>query len=603
MIRSLRSKLLALTVAAVVLPALLISMAQRSIGSKALKARIQQQQTELARRIAEEVDGDIRKGQSLIRMVARSSSFSAGSRIDQYETLRNLLREAPAFQEVMFVSDDGDELLKVSQRDVHPRLLHRRGRVRESFVGSPFFSGNRAPTVLMGEPVSSFANPSRSGAVLAKLSFMSLGTLMRQVSESMAGTAFIVDQKGVVLAHPDDAKVFAHTNFASLPVVSQWLAHPSESTSLTEYRDDRNVPVVALASPIPLLKAAVVIEQPEASVFAPLSRMRVEFIIWTLVCVAFFLSLAVAVAWRILHPLHQLREAVEKVGHGDMAVKLDIHTHDELEELGVAFEGMARNLDELQHMRSDLINMIVHDLKMPLSTILPSLDSLLAGDLGALSKEQAHFTRMAYRSSQEMLMLVQNLLDVSRMEEGKLQLHLEPFIAADWAEAVVAPFRPLAEANHKRLELIVAKDLLPVNGDAPLLGRVLGNLVSNALRHTTPSEGEVFVTLYRDGTQLAVQVRDNGEGIPEQDQKRIFEKFTQGSGKRATILSGTGLGLTFCKMVVEAHNGRISVFSQPDEGSLFTFYLPMMPETPAPRDSDDLLDFVDLLPTPGERSA
>ena len=120
--RSLIFRLLLLSVAAVVLPALLISAVYRSISSYALLESIQREQTELARRIAEEVDSEVHHAQGLVGLIAHSSFFSAGSRIDQYEALRNLLRESPDFQEAMFVSASGVELLKVSQQPGSPRL-------------------------------------------------------------------------------------------------------------------------------------------------------------------------------------------------------------------------------------------------------------------------------------------------------------------------------------------------------------------------------------------------------------------------------------------------------------------------------------------------
>ena len=108
-----------------------------------------------------------------------------------------------------------------------------------------------------------------------------------------------------------------------------------------------------------------------------------------------------------------------------------------------------------------------------------------------------------------------------------------------------------------------------------LMRQILWNLISNALRHTRPVTGEVEVSIYREGTFLAVRVRDNGEGIPDEDQKHIFEKFVQGDGRRASVRTSVGLGLTFCKMITEAHGGRISVYSQSGEGSLFTLHIPM----------------------------
>jgi len=573
--RSLIVEILVLAIAAAVVPALLISFVNRQISSKALLDSIRLQQTEVARRIAEEVDGEIRRTKSLISIVAHHSSFGAGSRVERYEALHNLLREAPSLQEVMFVSPAGYEVLKVSQNKEPVQRTRRTENFREPFVGAPFFAGNRLPTVLISEPIRTFANPTRQGAVLAKLSFSSLNEVLRQARVGPQGTAFIVNDRGHVLAHPDEQKVYAHTNLFNLSVVQAWREKPAEPTDLQEYVDANGQTLIALAHPIPLLQSAVIVQQPKDVVYAPVQRMLNQFIGWALLFVSIFVVLATLVGWKILRPLRKLRDAAERVGRGERDVTLDIHTHDELEDVGHSFNNMARSLSDLERLRADMTHMIVHDLKMPLSSILPSLDALITGEMGPLTSTQVHFLQTSRRSGQEMLMLIQNLLDVSRLEEGKLKLQKEKFIPGDWAESVVYNFKPLAEGGKKKLSLSLGPDLLPVEGDMALLGRVLGNLISNALRHVPQATGEVTVTLYRDGNQLAVQVRDNGEGIPEEEQQRIFEKFVQVEGRTMAPRTGTGLGLAFCKMVVEAHGGRIVVYSQPKEGSQFTFYIPL----------------------------
>lgn len=572
--RSLVVQLLLLSAAAATLPAVLIALVLRTISSDAILESIQQQQTELARRLSEEVNDEVRHAQGFVALVAHSSFFAAGSRIDQYEALRNLLRECPAFQEAMYVGPAGQELLKVSQSGTPSRLGRRIENLRSSYIGSPFFSSNRSPTILLGEPLRSFANPNRSGAVMAKMSFTTLGALLRQAKIGTRGEAFIVDSKGNLLAHPNEERVLAHANESRLPVVQEWLAQPDTPTRLVRFHANRQTELLAMAYPIPLLRSAVIIQQPRADVYAPLVRMQNRLILCTALSVIVFLAVAVGVAWRILKPLRLLRAAAEQIGQGNTDVHLDIRTHDELEELGQTFEKMAKSLGELERMRRDLIHMIVHDLKMPLSTILPSLENLLTEDAGPLGSEQRHFVQMARRSGQEMLMLIQNLLDVAKMEEGKLNLHPEPFTPHDWARSVVSGFEPLAHAANKQLTLTSDTSLDPIQGDIALLSRVLGNLISNALRHISAVTGEVAVSLFRDGNQLAVEVRDNGEGIPEKDLARIFDKFVQSQDTRVPVRGGTGLGLTFCKMVVEAHGGRIHVHSQPGQGSVFTVYLP-----------------------------
>ena len=214
----------------------------------------------------------------------------------------------------------------------------------------------------------------------------------------------------------------AHTNYSGIPVVQDWLSHPLQATGLDAYVDEGGVRAVALAYPIPLLKSAVVVEQPESVVYAPLVRMRNQFILWTLLWVSLFMGLTIAIAWRILQPLRQLQGAAEQIGRGQMDVRLDIHTRDELEDLGAAFARMAESLRQLETTRRDLINMIVHDLKAPLSSILTSMDYLLTGELGPLDPNQRKFLAMGYRSGHDLLMLIQNLLDVAKMESPSKHL-------------------------------------------------------------------------------------------------------------------------------------------------------------------------------------
>jgi signal transduction histidine kinase len=573
--RSLRARLLLLSMAAVICPTLLISAIYRSISSRELLKSIELQQTELARRVAEEVNDEVHQAQSLVAVLAKSSFFTAGSRVDQFEALRNLLQASPAFQEAMLTNASGTELLNVSRTGTHPRFMKRFEALHASYVGPPFFSGNRAPSILLGEPIHSFVNPRVSGALLAKMSFTQLGELLKQAAVGPRGVAFVVDSKGTLLAHPDENLVFAHTYLADRPAVRAWLARPDSPTGLINDRDKNGEELLSIAYPIPLLKSAVVIQQPQADIYAPLQSMRRQLIVWTLVSAIVFLLIALLVSWRILKPLRALQDAVHEVGQGKRDIQLNIRTHDEIEELAKTFEQMTRSLGELETVRRDLMSMIVHDLKMPLSTILPSLESLLAGDLGQMTSKQEYFVQMARRSAHEMLMLIQNLLDVAKMEEGKLSLHREQFNPADWAQSIISNFEPLAEAAKKKLTLTLARELTPIEGDAALLGRVLGNLISNALRYTPPASGVVAVTLYHDGAQLAVEVRDNGEGIPVADQEHIFEKFVQGANQKGSLRSGAGLGLTFCKMVVDAHGGRITLYSEHKSGSVFTFRIPL----------------------------
>ncbi len=569
--RSLALRLLCLSVAAATLPALVVAVLLSSISSRALENSIRETQMEIAQRVADEVNGELRYAQGLTAFTARSQGVVIGNPTAVQSALKNLMRSLPSLQEAMTVSESGDERVKVTRQAGAAPLIRRPVNTRERSIGAPFFSGNRLPTVLITEPL---AIPGR-GAVVVKMSFSTLGSLMQQTRVGQRGTAFVVNFRGALLAHVEEERVRSHTNVASIPVVQQWLSKPLDPTDLHEYTDEKGMAMIALAYPIPLLQSAVVVQQPREDVYAPLRQMRSQLILWTTLWVGLFLAITVLIVWRIQQPLRQLQLAAEQIAEGKTDVTLEIHTHDELEELGKAFSRMADSLRQLETMRRDLINMIVHDLKSPLSSIMASMDYLLSGHAGAISAEQKRFLSLGHRSSNEMGMLIQNLLDVAKLEEGKLPLNKEVFDPVQWAEHTVNNFQPIAEAGKKKLHFSVAEGISPIEADRSLLSRVLGNLMSNALRHTPLGTGEVFVSLDIRNDQLAVEVRDNGQGIPQEYQTRIFEKFVQVERKRAHLRTGTGLGLTFCKMAVEAHGGRIFVYSAPEEGSTFTFLLPL----------------------------
>jgi signal transduction histidine kinase len=580
--RSLTFRLLLLSAAAATVPAVVISIVLHSISSRALEASIRDTQKEIAHRVADGVGNEILTAQRVLGFVARMPDTVMGNVPQTQRALQNLLHSLPSVQEVIEVSDTGDERVKVTRRGSSSRLIKRNLDVKARSIGPPFFSGDRLPTVLMTEPIPS----SRRGALVIKMSFSTLGTLMQQTRVGERGMAFIVGPRGDLLAHVDETRVVAHVNLARLPVVQDWLSYPSDPSSLKEYTDENGVPVIGLAYPIPLLQSAVVVQQPKADVYAPLRHMRSELIAWTALWVGFFLAVTLLIAWRIQQPLRQLQAAAERIAQGKMDVQLDIQTRDELEELGKAFGRMTDSLRQLEGLRRDLISMIVHDLKSPLTSILVSLDYLVTGQAGTMSAEQRKFLMLGHRSGTELLMLIQNLLDVAKLEEGKLTLNKETFSLHEWADEIVASFRPVADAGKKQLHLDAWENLPPVEGDRALLGRVLGNLLGNAIRHTPLGTGRVVVTLSRRTGQVCVEVRDNGQGIPQEYQTRIFEKFVQVERKRAHLRTGTGLGLTFCKMIVEAHGGRIFVQSVPDEGSTFTFLLPVT-ESIAPEPSSD----------------
>jgi signal transduction histidine kinase len=172
-----------------------------------------------------------------------------------------------------------------------------------------------------------------------------------------------------------------------------------------------------------------------------------------------------------------------------------------------------------------------------------------------------------------MLEMIQNLLDVAKMEEGKLELRKEEFDIAAVARERKQQFETLARNEHKTISADIEKGLPKIKAEKNMIERVLNNLISNAIHHTSP-EGSITISAKKLDNFVELRVSDNGVGIPAEYLEKIFEKFVQVERKKAQLRTGAGLGLTFCKMVVEAHGGKIRVESELNKGSSFIFTLP-----------------------------
>lgn len=233
------------------------------------------------------------------------------------------------------------------------------------------------------------------------------------------------------------------------------------------------------------------------------------------------------------------------------------------------------NLQAAEALRDDLTDMIVHDLRSPLTAMRLSLDLL---EKVLSDPEQEVFRQQLMKNAQgsvdQMLALINQMLDVAKLEAGQFKLSRQPLNLAHLLQEKARLYTPQATAGQKCLSVDVDAGLPPISADPDLIGRVMDNLISNALKYTLP-DGQIRLGAQVEGTAVLVQVTDNGEGIAPEAAVHIFDKFYQVTGADGQPLRrGTGLGLSFCKLVVEAHNGRIWVDSQPGKGSTFSFTLP-----------------------------
>ena len=237
------------------------------------------------------------------------------------------------------------------------------------------------------------------------------------------------------------------------------------------------------------------------------------------------------------------------------------------------------DLRQVEAMRDDLTSMIVHDLRTPLTSLLTGMQTLEM--LGELSADQLELVWMAVTGGKTLLSLINDLLDIGKMESGTVELKRQEIAPAKLIDEAAAQVAALLVDKRLTLTKAVPNTLPTLRADQDKLSRTLVNLLGNAIKFT-PREGVITLAARYDPAQEAVifSVSDTGEGIPKEAFARIFEKFGQVESRKGGRNMSTGLGLTFCKMAVEAHGGHIWVESEPGKGSIFSFTLPVVTAEP-----------------------
>jgi signal transduction histidine kinase len=233
-----------------------------------------------------------------------------------------------------------------------------------------------------------------------------------------------------------------------------------------------------------------------------------------------------------------------------------------------------QRLQELEKLRDDLKNMIVHDLRTPLTSVITGMQTLDVA--GGLDEGQQEIVAISISGGEMLLGMINDLLDVEKMESGAMTLDYSKVDAAELVESAAGQVAALAAGEGLNLVKKVDVDLPRFDGDADKLRRVLVNLLGNAIKF---SPRDAVLTLeaisVQEGRAIEFSVTDTGEGIPAEAFERIFEKFGQVESRKSGRKMSTGLGLTFCKLAVVAHGGQIEVKSTPGEGSTFCITLPV----------------------------
>jgi signal transduction histidine kinase len=325
------------------------------------------------------------------------------------------------------------------------------------------------------------------------------------------------------------------------------------------------------------------------------------------------------VRYVIVKPVKHLKEVSDAISAGELNVRSEIQTGDEFEALSHAFNRMLRNLISMQdrlrkvnadldrkvdelaqanlalyesnRLKSDFLATMSHELRTPLNSILGFSDVLLTGN--GLNDKQNRWVRNIQSSGDRLLNLINDILDLARIEAGKMQVRLAEFSIHDVCEGLTAMFRPLAEKKNIDLRTQIEPDIPVLRQDVVKLQQILSNLLSNAIKFT-PEGGRVLLRAEAGPQHVVLTVADSGVGIAREDQDLIFEKFRQAGNPLTREHAGSGLGLSIVRELSKLLGGEVSLQSELGRGSTFTVRLPVRLSAEPRLEFDLTLDGIDL---------
>jgi signal transduction histidine kinase len=476
-----------------------------------------------------------------------------------------------------------------------------RAKAEGRYFGPVYFQRGSQPHMTV-----SVREPGDRGVVVAEIDLSFVRDVIERARIGTAGYAYAVDSRGELITHQDINLVLRHTNLASLPQVRAALRASAEGSTAaaTTGRDQNGTEVLSAFHRIESLGWYVFVEEPLSEAFAPL-----EAALWrTALLLIAFLLLAIAtsvlLARRAVRPIESIQVAAAKIGSGALDQRIEISSNDELGALAEEFNRMAaqlqesyasleqkveertrelaralaeldvksRELEAASLHKSEFLANMSHELRTPLNAILGFSQVLRERLFGELNAKQQSYVDDILSSGNHLLSLINDVLDLSKVEAGQVELEVAPFSLQEALERGVVMIRERALRDGVRVTLAASPDVDVVSGDERRVRQVIFNLLSNAVKFT-PAGGAVDVQATQVNGEVRVSVVDTGPGIAADDLERIFEEFQQteaGIEQR----EGTGLGLALSKRLVELHGGRIWVESKPGTGSTFVFTLP-----------------------------
>jgi len=522
---------------------------------------------------------------------------------ERYVDFLKLLRRAPAITDVSWVDRNGREQIRASRltmdnvgggADLANDIRFRSPTPDKPYFSPVYFRKETEPYMTVA-----IASGTRDGGVtIVDVNLKFVWDVVSRIRVGATGYAYVVNNEGQLVSHPDISLVLQKTSLADLPQVRAALEADDpfldQNPELIEARDTTGRAMLAAYAPIAPVNWTVLVEQPQREAYAPLIGSLIRNVLLLLLGLVVSVFASLGLARRMVEPIRALQTGAARIGEGELNSRISVSTGDELEALAQDFNNMAAQLQESyadlerkvdertaelavanQHKSEFLANMS-HELRTPLNAIIGFSQVLREKMFGELNSKQSEYVADIHDSGKHLLSLINDILDLSKIEAGRMELEVSRFSLPETLRNAVTLIRERAARHGIRVNLDVDSQIDIFSGDERKLKQIMLNLLSNAVKFT-PDGGQIDIRAVPIGTAIEIAVRDNGIGISADDQEKIFEEFRQVGRSDGRAREGTGLGLPLTRRFVELHGGKLTVESTPGSGSTFRFTLQEQP--------------------------
>ncbi len=485
--------------------------------------------------------------------------------------LGQFLTRNPHFQDISVVDRNGRELVRIDRMEgviatevkdhSHDPLFYAALRDAPNFWNVQSSPDGRLYTTL-AIPVKQ-----ETGIVSVIIADLNIDNLIRaQDVARFRATSYLVDRDGFIILGSNPEEVAKRRNVGNRPIVQKVVIDGREADGLERddaYTDDAGVPMFAVGLPIPVAGWGIFVEQPRSQALAG------ERIITVFAGIAWLLGLGIVfVIFRSSYRLGGLNERLNELLKENYDVgKILVHRDIELTEAN-------NRLMALDASKSEFVSVAAHQLRTPITGIRWSFNAMLDRELGEITSDQEKVLQDGLKSSIRMIDLINDLLNVARIEEGRFGLRFRKQPLSPLIQGVVERHRQAIDEKGILLLVDVEQGLQNLNLDEEKINIALDNLMDNAIKYTAPG-GTVTIRAVEDKEIVRVSVSDTGIGVPKDQMEKLFVKFFRADNALRFQTSGSGLGLYVVKNVVESHGGTIKVESEENKGTSFVFTIPI----------------------------